>query len=58
VVVLNKVKIDAKVPEGVAVPRLKEEASGVAEDLWLQKVSVVDFSGKFGHRERRMRPES
>ena len=52
VVVLNKVEIDAKVSEGVAVPRFKEEASGVAEDLRLQQEGVMDFGGKYGHRKK------
>ncbi len=49
-VVLHKVGIDAKVPEGVPIPRLEEEASGVAEDLGLEEEGVMDFSGEFGHR--------
>ncbi len=48
-VILDEVEIDSQIPEGVSIPRLKEEASGVAEDLRLQKVSVVDFGWEFLH---------
>jgi hypothetical protein len=34
VIVLNKVKINPQIPEGVPIPRLKEEASGITEYLW------------------------
>ena len=49
VVVLNKVGIDTQIPEGIAVPRLKEESPWISEDLWLQEEGVVDFSGEFLH---------
>lgn len=52
VVVLNKVGIDTKVPEGVPIPRLKEESPWISEDLGLEEEGVVDFSGEFGHTEK------
>lgn len=46
VVILNKVKISHKVAEDGLVPGLQEESTGIAEDLRLQQVGVVDFGGE------------
>lgn len=47
VVVLHEVGIQSDVAEHVAVPGLKEEAAGVAEDLRFKQPRIVDFGRDF-----------
>ena len=55
VVILNKIKIDSHIPEGLPIPRLQEETSLITEDLRFEKECIVDFGGKFLHEWKRMK---
>ena len=55
VVVLNEIIMTDEIAEGGLVPGLKEEASGITEDLRLEEEGVVNFGGKFLHEWKRMK---
>ena len=43
VIVLHKIQIEPHVAERLAIPRLKEKAARISEDLRLQKPRIVNF---------------
>jgi hypothetical protein len=52
VVVLDEIKIQPDVTEGVAVPGLEEKPARIAEDFRLEQPRIVDFGWAFFHGER------
>ena len=49
-IVRHEIQIQSDVSEGFTVPRFEEEAARVAEHLWLEQPSIVNFGREFFHQ--------